>query len=489
MNGRLALDPGTRRYDGGRTLLGGDPVRVLRLTPAGARELDGLTGGDAPTSQAARTLSERLLHAGLAHLESEPTVPDAVTVVIPVRDRAGALEQCLLSAGAQRPGAIIVVDDGSEDPGPVTRACATHGAELIRRERPGGPGTARNAALPHVRGELIAFVDSDCVGEPGWLARLCGAMAADPGLGAIAPRVRARAPHPDQYDALARYAAVRSPLDLGPHPARVRPGARVGYLPTAALLVRRAALASGFDESLRYGEDVDLLWRMHDAGWSLRYEPAAVVRHGEPVTRRAWLARRYRYGTAAGPLARRHPDRLAPVRVHPRPLAVLALAGAGLPRCAGAGLGLHVALSARALRRLGIPGSAAAGLCLGGFADSAVAVGRAMTMLAPGVTAVGLAHRRTRATAAALLLAEPVRAWTRNQTRIQTQTDTRARSRPTADTPSDPRDRTRRPTLDPLRFIAFAVVDDVAYGAGVWTGALRARTIRPLRPTRARPAS
>jgi mycofactocin system glycosyltransferase len=458
---RLALDPGARRYAGGRTLLGGDPARVLRLTDAGARELDGLTRGAAPTSEAARSLTRRLLHTGLAHRRDEPVEPDAVTVVIPVRDRPRALDRCLCSARTERPGRIVVVDDGSGDPRSVAAVCATHGAELLRRERPGGPGAARNAALAQTRGELIAFLDSDCIGEPGWLALLCGAMATDARLGAVAPRIRPQTPHPDHVDALARYAAARSPLDLGPHPARVRPGGRVAYLPTAALLVRRAALGAGFDEALRHGEDVDLLWRMHDAGWSLRYEPAAVVRHAEPRTCRGWLARRYRYGTAAGPLARRHPDRLTPVRVHPRPVAVLALAAAGRPRSATAVLGVHVALSPRTLRRLGIPG-----LGLRGFAASAVAVGRAMTMLAPGVAAFGLAHRRTRATTATLLLAEPLRARSRSRSREPT-----------------------RPTLDPLRFVTFALADDVAYGTGVWTGALRARTTRPLRPTRTRPSS
>ena len=78
----------------------------------------------------------------------------------------------------------------------------------------------------------------------------------------------------------------------------MRPGSRVSYVPTAALLVRRSALDSVaiddaaipapghlagpgplssrgvFDPALRYGEDVDLIWRLHDAGWRVRYEPS-----------------------------------------------------------------------------------------------------------------------------------------------------------------------------------------------------------------------
>jgi GT2 family glycosyltransferase len=480
---RVALDPAARRLDGGRTLLGGDPPRALRLTGGGARELDALARGAVPDTDAARALSRRLLHAGLAHPRHEAASAAAVTVVVPVRDRPRALARCLLAAAAQEPGRIVVVDDGSSDPRAVAVLCAERGAELIRRERPGGPAAARNAALARVDSELVAFVDSDCVGEPGWLALLCGAMAAEPCLGAVGPRVRPRAGadgpglwagHPDAdghpaarpdadaghgSSALSRYAAVRSPLDLGSAPARVHPGGRVAYLPTAALLVRRAALGTGFDEALRHGEDVDFVWRMHDAGWTVRYEPAAVVDHDEPGTVQAWLCRRYRYGSSAGPLARRHPDRLAPVRIHPRPVTILALAAAGRPRTAAAALALHLGLGARTLRRLGVPVPAAVGVGVRGVADSGAALGRAATMLTPAALALGLAHRRTRPAAAALVLSEPLRAYVRT-----------------------------RPSLDPLRFTALALADDVAYGAGVWTGALRARTTRPLRPTRARAA-
>jgi hypothetical protein len=44
--------------------------------------------------------------------------------------------------------------------------------------------------------------------------------------------------------------------------------------------------------------------------------------------------------------------------------------------------------------------------------------------------------------------------------------------------------RTRRPRLDPLRWIAACLADDLAYGAGVWRGALAGRTAGPLLPRR-----
>src|SRR5262249_30696026 len=65
---RLILDSTLRRFDGGRALVGGSPLRGLRLTAAGAREVDGWAAGhQVGTSGAVQRLARRLVDAGLAH--------------------------------------------------------------------------------------------------------------------------------------------------------------------------------------------------------------------------------------------------------------------------------------------------------------------------------------------------------------------------------------------------------------------------------------
>src|SRR5215472_810209 len=100
---RLRADSGTRLLAGGSVLVGGSPVRVLRLTAAGAGQVAAWLGG-APVgdSAPARRLARRLLDAGVAHPDwggcdvsgSFPGMED-VTVVIPVRDRHAELARCL----------------------------------------------------------------------------------------------------------------------------------------------------------------------------------------------------------------------------------------------------------------------------------------------------------------------------------------------------------------------------------------------------------
>lgn len=409
---RVELDPRTRIRDGGRTLL--TPTgRLLRLTAAGAQELAGTPGP---------VLTERLLGAGAAH--PRPTARSAgdVTVVVPVRDRVLELDRCLATAGTD----VLVVDDGSRDPGAVEAVCARHGARYLRRPN-GGPAAARNTALPLLSKDFVAFLDSDCVPPQGWLEALRGHFD-DAAVGAVAPRL---------------VGGPRSPLDLGRHEAAVRPGTAVGYVPTAALLVRRSALTR-FDEDLRYGEDVDLVWRMCAAGWVVRYDPSVVVEHREPARLRDRLVRRYRYGTSAAPLSLRHPGHLTHLVLPPWPTAVVTLVLVRRPAAAAV---VAAAATAQVERRVHhLPTSAR--LVGSSVTGTALGVGRALALAGP--LAWLLARDRR---VVALLLGSVLAEWL-----------------------------DRRPAEDPVRFAARALLDQAAYGAGVLAGCLAHRTTGPLIP-------
>lgn len=447
---RIELDPSTRTYGDGALLVGGSPMRALALSPAGRTAICRLQE-DGAASPAARMLGRRLVDSWMARAVPPVSAePGAATVIIPVRDRPAELERCLLALGRQDP--VIVVDDGSGDAGAIAAVCDRHGARLIRRGRSGGPAAARNTAMPLLSTEYVAFLDSDCVPAPGWTREL-GRHLSDPSVGAVAPRITPLSAGP-RTSALRRYATCRSPIDMGPRGGEVRPGMPVAYVPSAALLVRRTALGLGFDESLRYGEDVDLIWRLNAADWHVRYAPEVCVGHDEPSSWAALLGRRYHYGTSAAALARRHPGRLPAVALPLGPALTAALLLGRRPRHAAAGLALAGWRASVSIRRAGAPGALGPWLGLQSVGWAALALGRASTMLAPGALAMGIRRPSTRAAALALLLAPPLADFVR-----------------------------RRPPLDPLRFTAAAITDDVAYGVGVWSGCVRTRTFAPLVPS------
>lgn len=444
----LALDPSTQRSCDGRTVIGGSPVRMLRLSAAGSRVLDGwLAGKPVPVSGPGAGLAGRLIDGGVAHpLWGAPTsAPSAVTVVIPVRDDPAGLTATLGALDGACP--IVVVDDGSGDPQPIRAVAEAHGATVIRRERSGGPGVARQHGRARVDNPLIAFVDADCEPEPGWLAGLVGHFA-DPEVMAVAPRIRSC----PGSSVLERYEVDASPLDLGDRPALVRPGALVAYVPTAALIVR--ADVPTFDPALRYGEDVDLIWRIVAAGGRVRYDPTVTVWHRPRPTWGAWANQRRRYGSSAGALATRHGAAVAPLVVPPSAVAALAVGMARGPVGAVAIAAAAAAAVGVRLRKGGLGSGVALGVVASGQLRLVVAAARATRRVWWPLVAVGLARRGRRAPLLfAVLGPVVVDAW---------------------------RD---RPEVGRARYVVLSVADDLAYGVGVWQGCAAARTIRPLVPS------
>ena len=211
---------------------------------------------------------------------------------------------------------MIVVDDGSRDAAAVRAAASS--ARVLRNDRSEGPAAARKRGWRSTDLPVIAFVDAEVVADTdaGWLAPLLAHLG-DDAVGAVAPRVRlAKGTAPGL---LAGYERVRSSLDLGPAPALVRPGSKVPYVPTTALVVRRDVLESvaGFDTDLRFGEDVDLIWRLHAWGWRVRYDPTVEVTHPSRPTVSVWgpSARSATEDPLLLPLARRHGRVVSPLQV------------------------------------------------------------------------------------------------------------------------------------------------------------------------------
>lgn len=413
---RFRLDRGAQRFPG--VLIGGSPLRLFRLTDAGDRVLDRIASGAPVTTS---HLTDALLDAGAIHPDpgsgqDRRFAPGDVTVVVPT---LGPPE--LVPDG---PGRVIVVDDGSDPPVE---------AATIRCDRTGGPAAARNAGLAAVRTPLVAFVDADVLVGPDWLDGLLGHFD-DEQVGLVAPRI-ATAPAPGR---LARHDAARGPLDLGAAPGRIRAASRIGYVPAAALVCRVDALRAigGFDPTLRFGEDVDLVWRLDEAGWRCRYEPTVAVEHLPRPDMRSWLRQRAGYGSSAAPLAIRHPDALAPLRVNGWSLATWLLPLAGRP---ASGLVVGVGSAAALVPKLpGVPSATSISIGLRGNLLAGDHIARAIRRVywpLLGVLALRSRLARRALFAAALAAGSPLR-----------------------------------------------LADDTAYSIGVWRGMLAHRTATPLRP-------
>jgi mycofactocin system glycosyltransferase len=435
-------------------IAGGSPWKLMRLTDQGAglvaQWLDGRALNGDP---AAGVLARRLVDGGLLHPARTPRAPHPgeVDLVVPVRDAVEQLEALLRCASS--PGLrVVVVDDGSVDGPAHARIAESHGASLVRRESPGGPAAARNTGLAATTAPLIAFLDVDVLPSDDWLERLVPYFD-DPAVALAAPRVKGR----EGTTLKERFEVAASPLDLGDQPAVARPGAAVPYVPAAAIVVRRAAVSSGFDESLRIGEDVDLCWRLHAAGWQVRYVPSAEVAHLARTTWPSWVLQRVRYGASAAPLEARHGDAAAPLRADPRVLATLALAAWGRPRAALALLSWSGGSLARQLDGIAVRGGgerAARQLAVRGTALAAPGIARnTFRSYGPILVAAAIAVPAIRRPVVVLGAAATATRWWRA---------------------GKPEHR--------IAFGALSIADDLCYGAGVLLGAARARRLGALRP-------
>jgi glycosyltransferase involved in cell wall biosynthesis len=128
-------------------------------------------------------LEALLIDAADAGIPRRETSPTLVSVVMPVRNRETLVAEAIESVLAQRHRhwELIVVDDGSED-GTAAAVASFHGDPRIRLERIAhrGAAAARNHGLRLARGDLIAYLDSDNLWFPRFLAAAAAALAANP---------------------------------------------------------------------------------------------------------------------------------------------------------------------------------------------------------------------------------------------------------------------------------------------------------------------
>ncbi len=310
----LELIPGEQ----GGLLLCLRPLLVMRLNPQAFALLSGL-GGERTVAEAVASLPSLSPADALTFLDSlagcrllarKPPVTGRwprVSIIIPAHGRPAATRACVESLLALNYPAgqreIIVVDDASEPP--LIRRLADLPVRLLRQEQNSGQSAARNRAAKEAGGDVLAFIDNDCVADPDWLHTLVPYLD-DPAVGIVGGRVIAPLP----AGPVAVFEAVRSPLDMGSAGGNVGPGEAIAYLPTCNLLVRRGLLLAqgGFAADMRLGEDVDFIWRALSTGTRACYVPEGQIVHYHRVRLGALLGRRADYGSSEADLQRRHPQ-------------------------------------------------------------------------------------------------------------------------------------------------------------------------------------
>ncbi|GAA2137884.1 glycosyltransferase [Arthrobacter humicola] len=215
-----------------------------------------------------------------------------VSVVVPARNAAAWLRECLESIRSQHPHEMIVVDGCStDDTAAIAREC---GATVISDEGRGLPA-ARMLGARTATGEVVALIDADVVLPPDSLRRLLDEFESG-GYDGLQFGLASEADGPGYWGAALAWHHNHS---------RVR-----SWFGVSATLMRRDVLLSvGFDDEFRSGEDVELRIRLEQAGYRLGVSDSVVVRHRFDDTfdyaRDQWL----QDGAGMARTVRKHPGR------------------------------------------------------------------------------------------------------------------------------------------------------------------------------------
>jgi len=252
-----------------------------------------------------------------------------VSFVVPVHNGAGCVRDALEAIVAQadgRPLEIIVVDDGGNDGSSelLRRLAAILPIEIVHGDGRGA-AAAINSGVRAARYPIICQVDQDVVVRPGWMRRLVDALD-DPDVGAAQGYY--------ESDPRATRCARAMGLDLEQRYASMPPG-DTGHVCTGNSTYRASALhgVGLFDESLGYGCDNDMSYRLQAAGHRLVFCPEARSSHRWREGFVGYLRQQYGFGYGRLDLVAKHPHRVAGDSVSPagmmaHPL-LMALAAAG----------------------------------------------------------------------------------------------------------------------------------------------------------------
>ena len=385
-----------------------------------------------------------------------------VSVIVPVRNRAEEIASCLESLLRLRYPSekldLIVVDDASEDRTPqIVSGFPVHLLSMSKRSQ---ASCCRNMGAQQAKGEILAFIDSDCQADALWLRELVPAFR-ESGVGVVGGLVDSFF----QAKAVDRYEKVKSSLHMGPWFKRSEETNRFFYVPSCNLLTRKELFLKlgGFRADLHVGEDVDYCWRVQDRGYEVDYRPRGRVFHRHRNTLGGFCSRRFDYGTSEPLLQQFHRTRLKTLLLPPAASFFWVFAAVSLWKAEGALLALcgvvtliDSGAALQKLRRKGIAAGVSEVLSavlrgyLAFFFHACAFVSRYyLVWILPLSSCFPKAG-------AALLGAHLLSAFAEYVL--------------------------KRPRLDPFSFVFLFTLEQVSYQAGVWWGCAKKKFFGPVNP-------
>jgi glycosyltransferase involved in cell wall biosynthesis len=192
-----------------------------------------------------------------------------ISIIIPALNEQTNIAQCiksLIAAETQQEieKEIIVADNGSIDD--TVNIAINNGAKTIVKKGI-NIGALRNWGVDHSCGDLLAFVDADCIVSPDWLQSALNCLQRE-----SAAAVGSHHVLPSEAGWLPKTSEIIKAHQIG---------TEATYIPSGNLIVSRKAFKAvgGFDESLTTSEDVDICNRLVKNGFKIFLDPSIIAFH------------------------------------------------------------------------------------------------------------------------------------------------------------------------------------------------------------------
>ena len=219
-----------------------------------------------------------------------------VSIIIPCLNEAENIEKCIDSIKGQHYDGeyeIIAVDNGSKDN--TLRIIKDKGV-ILERAKKKGPSAAKNKGIERAKGNIVVFLDADCIAHPDWLNNMIGPFRNNSNIGCVAGEITAYEPQTKIEQFLSKRRHLSQSVNVN--------HSFLPYAATANSAYRKEVfeVIGLFDENLLIGEDADMSWRMQlQTDYKLNYIPEAVVYHPHETSLKALFKqkKRHAYGAVA----------------------------------------------------------------------------------------------------------------------------------------------------------------------------------------------
>lgn len=240
-------------------------------------------------------------HQSAPYLDRDRAV---ISIIIPAFNEEKNIAQCLDALREQTNGRgdceIIVVDDGSTD---ATREVAqAHGVRVLAQSNHGA-AAARNFGVQNACGEIVLFIDSDCVADTNWVAAMTAPFSESMVVGAGGMK------QTHQHAFMPRFIQMEFDYRYD----QVRAHRYIDFIDSGTAAYRRDIFLknSGFDTRLADAEDVELSFRLAEQGFKMAFARDAIVYREHPTSLWEYLRIKFTYAYWRSFVYKRFPQKIA----------------------------------------------------------------------------------------------------------------------------------------------------------------------------------